>query len=148
MSQHRNGRSRHSIRRSPEMEARLVLANEDGARILSLTQYLARELPTSVGMMVMGTVAHVQEYRGEFQPVDSGQVYQAVIRVPEGLGCNLWDSEEWVEQQLDPKGMPEASRNKFMPFSELPDNVKLKLMPFTGVLVNRLLDLTRYLPGT
>lgn len=147
MSHRRNGRFQRPIAVSAEIHSRLLLAEEDAAVILELARQLSREVPTSNHLMVLGPVIHEEEYRGEGQPVDSGQLFQVAIRVPDGLGCCLWDTEEWAEHADDPRIQLVAGRNRFLPFLELPVGAKVKTLQHTGDLITRLLNLTDFRPG-
>jgi hypothetical protein len=142
MSHRRNHRQNEMRIERANLQTELAVVEREATVIFAITQQFARELPHTIGLLVPGAFVHDQEYFGEHGPVDSGQSFQIAISVPEGLGCCLWDTEEWASYDLAPKEREAVAYRKFIPYKDLPLVVQLKLLRFTGPVLTRLLDMT------
>jgi hypothetical protein len=72
---------------------------------------------------------------------DSGQVFQAVLLVPEGFGICVWDREDFAERRDSPEGLEPHARVVFRPFSACSPSEKKYLLPSLEELLEDLTDI-------
>lgn len=92
------------------------------------------------GMALLGTVVYDRSY-GPDGPIDSNQILQAVIMVPNGFGVCMWDSEEYFRVRQQPRISHGTIQMKFVPFDECGSAVKALLLPHVEPLLERLMQL-------
>lgn len=112
------------------------LAEQAEARIAE-ADTLIRELHRAGRVrphVLFGPVMSVRPYDPGCGPEDSGQVTQAVLVVPDGLGVVFWDTEEF---HLYPAGRARAqeARRLFVPVASCPPLLRVQLLPFAADLV-------------
>jgi hypothetical protein len=89
--------------------------------------------------VLLGAVMSVCPYDPGCGPEDSGQVTQAVLLVPEGLGVVFWDTEDYSlcspgrERQLE-------ARRLFTPIAACRPLLRVQFLPFAIELLTRLVQ--------
>jgi hypothetical protein len=120
------------------------LAEQAEARVADATN-LIRELHAAGRVrpaVLLGPVMDVRPYDPGYGPEDSGQVIQAVLLVPEGLGVVFWDTEDLHAIPPGPDREREACR-LFTPVANLRPLMRVQVLPFAVDLVARLLARVR-----
>lgn len=84
--------------------------------------------------VLLGPVMAVRPYDPGCGPEDSGQVTQAALLVPEGLGVVYWDTEDLAALSPGPDREREA-RRLFTPAADLRPLVRVHLLPYAADLV-------------
>jgi hypothetical protein len=87
--------------------------------------------------VLLGAVMSVRPYDPGCGPEDSGQVTQAVLLVPEGLGVVFWDTEE-LAATADGPDRWRAARRLFTPLAECRPLTRVQFLPYAAELVARL----------
>jgi hypothetical protein len=112
-------------------EARISAANHQ------IDQLAAIQLLSS--QIFLGDYILQVPYDVAGDPRPSGQIIQAVLAIPGGLGCIFWDSEELAQLESTPEFQYEALQ-RFEPFDDCAPAVKARLVPQAGPLLDRLLE--------
>jgi hypothetical protein len=117
------------------------LAEQAEARVADVTD-LVRELHAAGRVrsaVILGPVMDVRPYDPGYGPDDSGQVVQAVLLVPEGLGLVYWDTEDRQAVSPGPDREREA-RRLFTPAAGLRPLVRVQILPYAAELISRLIS--------
>jgi len=88
--------------------------------------------------VVLGEVIHHRYYAPLSGGNDSGQLVQAALCVPGGLGVVLWDSEEYSQWRDIPEGLEAEARPGFLPFERRDAALKALLLPQIEPLLQQL----------
>ena len=88
----------------------------------------------------LGPVITTRAYDPEEGGVDSGQVIQAVLLVPGGLGVLVWDTEEFVKLSEIPDGLEAHAPLYHVPFERCEPMIRALLNGYIEPLVERLLE--------
>lgn len=87
----------------------------------------------------LGPVIHTRSYSPQLGGHDSGQVFQASLLVPGGLGASIWDTEEFAELSAIPDGLETAAFMRHIPFEQCEQAIRALLSPHIPVLTSRFL---------
>ena len=87
--------------------------------------------------ILLGPVLSVRPYDPGCGPEDSGQVTQAVLVVPDGLGVVFWDTEDWHATPTGRDREREA-RHLFTPIAACRPFLRVQVLPFAADLLARL----------
>lgn len=87
--------------------------------------------------VLLGPVLGVRPYDPGCGPEDSGQVTQAVLLVPDGLGVVFWDTEDLYALPPGPDRDREA-RRLFTPVAACRPLLRVQFLPVAAELVTRL----------
>ena len=98
------------------------------------------DLDIVAGIALLGTVVYDRAY-GHDGPIDSNQILQAAILIPQGFGVCMWDSEEYFRVRQQPRISHGTIQMKFVPFDECGSAVKALLLPHVEPLLDRLMQL-------
>jgi hypothetical protein len=79
----------------------------------------------------------VRPYGPGCGPEDSGQVIQAVLLVPEGLGVVFWDTED-LHLLPDGPDREREVRRLFTPAADLRPLMRVQALPYAAELVSKL----------
>jgi hypothetical protein len=92
--------------------------------------------------VILGAVMGVRPYDPGQGSEDSGQVVQAVLLVPEGVGVLFWDTEDL---HLIPHGpdRDREARQLFTPLANLRPLMRVQLLPYAAELLARLFEAAR-----
>lgn len=115
------------------------LAEQAEARVAEANA-LVRELHRAGRVradVLLGAVVSVRPYDPGCGPEDAGQVTQAVLAIPDGLGVVFWDTEEYGLLAPGPDRVREA-RRLFTPVADCPPLLRVQLLPFVADLLARL----------
>jgi hypothetical protein len=116
-----------------QLEAAELLVPELNAMLSQLnTIQLADKLIWSAGII------HRLPYEQQKGPTDSVQIFQAVLKIPGGIGALVLDSEELLNNERSNPSDPYLPAHCFVPFCECPDGVKALLLPKVPELLDRL----------
>lgn len=75
-------------------------------------------LETDLRITFVGNVLRERPYDSQHSAMSSGQVAQAALRFPDGLGVLLWDGEEYLEASQQSAGLTADSERHFVPLNE------------------------------
>jgi hypothetical protein len=89
-------------------------------------------------LVLMGGVVAQLPYAASHGPHDSGQVLQAVLVVPGGIGVAIWDSEELIQFRNLPEPPAHQIRARFVRFDDMLAAEKALIMLHAGPLLLRL----------
>jgi hypothetical protein len=103
---------------------------------------LALELGRSglLARQVILGVAFERPYDADSPLQDSGQIIQAVLRIPEGLGVCVWDMEEFVALQSSAAGLESRAGIVFQPYDACGAAEKRFVVPFLEEMLEDLTD--------
>ncbi len=87
----------------------------------------------------LGPVIHTRPYSPQPGGHDSGQVFQASLLMPGGVGVSIWDTEELAELSAVPDGLESAAFMRHVPFEECEQSIRALLRPFIPLLTGRFL---------
>ncbi len=87
----------------------------------------------------LGPVIHTRPYSPQLGGHDSGQVFQASLLVPGGLGTSIWDTEEFAELSAIPDGLESAAFMRHVPFEKCEQAIRALLSPHIPLLTDRFL---------
>lgn len=87
----------------------------------------------------LGPVIHTRPYSPQPGGHDSGQVFQASLLMPGGVGVSIWDTEELAELSAVPDGLEAAAFMRHVPFEECDQSIRALLRPFIPLLTGRFL---------
>lgn len=85
--------------------------------------------------VLLGPVMSVRPYDPGCGSEDSGQVTQAVLVVPDGLGVVFWDTEDLYVLPPGPDRERDA-RRRFTPVAECPPLLRVQFLPFAADLLD------------
>jgi hypothetical protein len=88
--------------------------------------------------VILGKILHQRSYTPGLGPTDSGQVYQAAIMVPGGLGIVRWDSEQHAALLDFPDGPESEASIHFVPLDECEAGIKALLVSEARNLLDQL----------
>jgi hypothetical protein len=86
----------------------------------------------------LGAVIHERYYAPRPGGSESGQLVQAALLVPQGLGVVLWDSEASAELRRLPEGPEAEASTLFRPFADCEPALRALLLPHIEPLLERL----------
>lgn len=92
--------------------------------------------------VILGPVMGVRPYDPGHGPEDSGQVIQAALLVPEGVGVLFWDTEDLHQFPPGPDRDREA-RRLFTPLADLRPLMRVQLLPYAAELLTKLFGAAR-----
>lgn len=120
-------------------------AMEQAEAKVERVSHLVRELGTTglVGREVLLGRYYDRPYDPDYGPNDTGQVVQAALLIPEGLGVCLWDTEEFSALQSSAEGLEPSARLRFRGFDDCSPAEKRFLLPFIEEMLEDLTDLAR-----
>ena len=87
----------------------------------------------------LGPVIHTRPYSPQLGGHDSGQVFQAALLIPGGVGVSIWDTEEFAELSAVPDGLESAAFMRHVPFEECEQAIRALLRPYIPSLTSRFL---------
>jgi hypothetical protein len=90
-------------------------------------------------LAIEGDVVLQRPYLPQFGPSDSGQIYQAVLLVPEGIGVVIFDLEDYLYRRDNPQAEEFCLSARFQGFDLCSSFLKAALLPQVESLVSRLL---------
>jgi hypothetical protein len=88
------------------------------------------------GVIILGDVVYQRPYNPGAGPSDSGQVMQAAIAIPGGLGLVLWDSEVFAASAAT-DNLEREARSRFLPFANCSSAWKALVMQHAESLIER-----------
>jgi hypothetical protein len=88
--------------------------------------------------VLLGPVIHRRHYAPRPGGSDSGQVAQAALCVPGGVGVVLWDSEDYCQLRETAEGLESEALLHFRPLGECELALKALLQPHIEPLLGRL----------
>jgi len=112
-----------------EAEAKIPEFNELIDRVASLDI-----LPN---LVLLGDIVMQRPYCVVSGPVDSGQILQATLLLPGGLGATVWDTEEYLALEQEYDGISRHAASHFFAFDELSPGEKGILFSHLEPLVER-----------
>jgi hypothetical protein len=89
-------------------------------------------------VMFSAGIVFLHPYEPGHGPADSTQTSHAVLRIPDGIGALILDSEELYLLEQQCPGNPVLPKSRFVGFDECPDGVKAVLLPKVPELLDRL----------
>ena len=89
---------------------------------------------------LLGPVLQTRSYAPQPGGHDSGQVIQAALLVPRGLGVVVWDSEFYLSLVDVPEGLEAAAAMHHVPFEQCSPAWRALLCEHIAPLVERLFD--------
>jgi hypothetical protein len=113
-----------------QMEGKIEAINQ-GLRVLEETG-LTNEI------VILGKIVHRSAYAPRAGGNDSGQLYQAALLVPKGIGVVIWDTEEFVQLENVPQALEAEAPLHFLAFAECKLAWKLALVAEVELLLQRL----------
>ncbi len=78
-------------------------------------------------------------YLPQLGPSDSGQIFQACLLVPEGIGVLIFDLEYYLYRRENPQAEEACLSARFQGFGPCSSFLKAALLPQVESLVSRLL---------
>ena len=114
-----------------QAEAHLPALNNVIARLAELSLIPERTL--------LGHIVHMRDYEPGTGIIDSGMVLQAALRIPDGLGIVVWDTEQYTLLRNSPQGLEGEVVMRFFPFAELDPPLKALILPHTESLLERVI---------
>jgi hypothetical protein len=91
--------------------------------------------------VLLGQLLHQRGYEPVPGGSDSGQVIQAALLVPGGIGALYWDTETYQSLVQTPEGLEADSWRHFVPFDKCEVAIRAMLAVHHADLVNRFLQL-------
>jgi hypothetical protein len=89
-------------------------------------------------LMFSAGIVYTCPYEPRKGPADSAQTFQAVLKVPGGIGALILDTEELLLLEQECPGNMRLPRSHFEPFEKCPDAVKATIFPKIPELLTRL----------
>lgn len=86
-------------------------------------------------VVLLGDIIVQRPYSPGMGPIDSGQLLQAALLVPGGIGAAVWDTEEWLELRQTQFGLEREARLHFRSFDSLALGEKSPLIQSFGPLM-------------
>ncbi len=88
--------------------------------------------------VILGPILLQRPYAPRPACSDAGQIVQAALCAPDGIGVVLWDGEEYAELKKVPGGPESEARVHLQPFEECEPALKALLLPHIEPLIDRL----------
>jgi hypothetical protein len=88
--------------------------------------------------VILGPVIHQRDYSPEEGGRSSGQLIQAVLRLPDGVGVAVWDTDHYDALKDVPDGLAFEVWNCFVSFERCEPGIKALLLPHIEPLVEEL----------